>query len=293
MAVSKIEYFGEVLIDLTNDTVSADKILAGYTAHGKDGEPITGTLEVEDVTEETAAYTTKLGTQDTIIEQIVTALQNKTAAEVKEEQEKTVTPTSSIQEVIPDDGKTLSKVTVNAVPTEDKTITPSKSTQTITPTSGKFLSQVTVNGDSDLVAANIKKSINIFGVTGTYEGDTSIEDGLITRSLTTYTNSRVTSIATCAFYSWRTLQKADFSNLSKINTYAFTNCSAMTALILRKTSRCNLSSTNALQGSSVASGTGYIYVPRSLVSSYKTATNWSTYANQFRAIEDYPDITGG
>ena len=32
------------------------------------------------------------------------------------------------------------------------------------------LSQVTVNGDADLVAGNIKKDVNIFGVTGTYEG---------------------------------------------------------------------------------------------------------------------------
>lgn len=25
----------------------------------------------------------------------------------------------------------------------------------------------------------------------------------------------------------------------------------------------------------------------------KVATNWSTFAEQFRAIEDYPEITGG
>ena len=57
MAVSKIEYFGETLIDLTNDTVSADTILAGYTAHGKDGEPITGTLEVKEEQEKTVTPT--------------------------------------------------------------------------------------------------------------------------------------------------------------------------------------------------------------------------------------------
>lgn len=43
MAYSKIIYGGNVLIDLTGDTVAADKLLAGITAHGKDGEEITGT----------------------------------------------------------------------------------------------------------------------------------------------------------------------------------------------------------------------------------------------------------
>lgn len=33
---------GEVLIDLTSDTVDAAHLLDGYTAHGKDGAPITG-----------------------------------------------------------------------------------------------------------------------------------------------------------------------------------------------------------------------------------------------------------
>lgn len=32
---------------------------------------------------------------------------------------------------------------------------------------------------------------------------------------------------------------------------------------------------------------GYIYVPRSLVEEYKAATNWTVYADRFRALEDY------
>ena len=36
-----------------------------------------------------------------------------------------------------------------------------------------------------------------------------------------------------------------------------------------------------------------IYVPRALVNEYKNATNWTVYADYIRAIEDYPDITGG
>ena len=40
MANSKIIYFGETLMDLTQDTVEADKLLQGVTAHGADGEEI-------------------------------------------------------------------------------------------------------------------------------------------------------------------------------------------------------------------------------------------------------------
>lgn len=38
---------GEVLIDLTADTVAADKLLTGITAHGADGAPITGTCSYD------------------------------------------------------------------------------------------------------------------------------------------------------------------------------------------------------------------------------------------------------
>lgn len=44
---SKIIYGGQVLIDLTGDTVLADKLLTGYTAHGANGEQITGTCSFD------------------------------------------------------------------------------------------------------------------------------------------------------------------------------------------------------------------------------------------------------
>lgn len=43
---------GEVLIDLTADTVAADKLLTGITAHGADGAPITGTCSYDSDTSE-------------------------------------------------------------------------------------------------------------------------------------------------------------------------------------------------------------------------------------------------
>lgn len=41
--ISKVIYGGEVLIDLTGDSVTPEKLLEGTTAHGKDGELVTGT----------------------------------------------------------------------------------------------------------------------------------------------------------------------------------------------------------------------------------------------------------
>ena len=45
MAVSKIIYNDKTLIDLTSDTVTADTLAKGYTAHNQAGELITGTME--------------------------------------------------------------------------------------------------------------------------------------------------------------------------------------------------------------------------------------------------------
>ena len=40
---NKIIYGNQTLIDLTQDTITADKLLIGYTAHDATGAPITGT----------------------------------------------------------------------------------------------------------------------------------------------------------------------------------------------------------------------------------------------------------
>ena len=45
MAVNKVVYGTTVLVDLTKDTVTPDKLLKGATAHDASGEPITGTME--------------------------------------------------------------------------------------------------------------------------------------------------------------------------------------------------------------------------------------------------------
>lgn len=48
MAVNKVEFGGDTLIDLTSDTVTPETLAEGETAHNAAGEEITGTLKVQD-----------------------------------------------------------------------------------------------------------------------------------------------------------------------------------------------------------------------------------------------------
>ena len=52
---SKVIFNGEVLMDLTGDTVTAASLLKGITAHGKDGAPITGTCDWDAATGDATA----------------------------------------------------------------------------------------------------------------------------------------------------------------------------------------------------------------------------------------------
>ena len=53
--VNKVIVNGITKIDLTGDTIAADKILTGYTAHSSSGAPITGTCDFDsDTTDATA-----------------------------------------------------------------------------------------------------------------------------------------------------------------------------------------------------------------------------------------------
>lgn len=113
-------------------------------------------------------------------------------------------------------------------------------------------------------------------------------------ALTSVNFPKVTAITQNSLYSCGKLKKADFGAASSIATSAFAYCEALTTLILRRTSAiCTLSNKNAFTGTPIEDGTGYVYVPAALLSNYTSASNWSTYAAQIRAIEDYPEITGG
>lgn len=104
---------------------------------------------------------------------------------------------------------------------------------------------------------------------------------------------KLAAVGTADFYGMSAVATLDFPSVTSIGSSCFNNCGKLTALILRSETMVTLGSTGSFSGTPIANGTGYIYVPAALLDTYKAATNWSTFADQFRAIEDYPDITGG
>ena len=107
------------------------------------------------------------------------------------------------------------------------------------------------------------------------------------------------TIGHSAFRGCSDLTKVDFPAATAIQVQVFAYCYSLIAIILRSTTLCRLVNTNAFQNCCHLYGTVdstynpngetdcYIYVPADLVDSYKTASNWSTFATQFRALEDY------
>lgn len=77
MNVNKVIYGGDVLIDLTGDSVSADKVLKGITAHDKSGAKITGTCTFDsDTSEDTAAVA------EILVEQMVQLLPERLSQDI-------------------------------------------------------------------------------------------------------------------------------------------------------------------------------------------------------------------
>ena len=92
------------------------------------------------------------------------------------------------------------------------------------------------------------------------------------------------------------LKKVDFGAIDAAKGligYCLADDPALEALIIRNTDQPPKLTATAFNNTPIKTGTGYIYVPAAMVDAYKSATNWSAYADQIRAIEDYPEITGG
>lgn len=120
-------------------------------------------------------------------------------------------------------------------------------------------------------------------------------------ALTTVDLPNATSIGDQAFYGCRALTSVDFANATSIGNSAFNSCSALTSIdlpsatsigsyaffenshlktiFLRSKTMCTCTGDPSLNSSTA------IYVPESLIDSYKTATYWVNYASKFKTLE--------
>ena len=104
------------------------------------------------------------------------------------------------------------------------------------------------------------------------------------RALTTVSFPSCTIVNSNAFCDCYSLTTVNLPMCTFIGERAFSGCTSLTSLVLGGSTVCTLS-TYALLSTPIASGSGYIYVPVSLITQYQVANNWSAYANQFSAIE--------
>lgn len=99
------------------------------------------------------------------------------------------------------------------------------------------------------------------------------------RALTTIALPSITStLQQYTFYYCNNLTAVDLGSCSSIINGSMNGCSSLTTLILRKSSVVTLANVGAFSGTPFASGGsgGTIYVPSDLISSYQSASNWST-----------------
>lgn len=171
MARNKIIFGDEVLIDLTGDTVTPDKLLEGVTAHDKSGEIITGectfdsntqdaTAAVAEILKDKTAYVRGAKVKGTMpnngaISKTISAKAEKVTVpqgyhdgsgtvQIASAEQAKITP-ANIREGVTILGVTGTMTGMEGIKSQSKEITPTMEEQTVLPDDGfNYLSQVTV-----------------------------------------------------------------------------------------------------------------------------------------------------
>ena len=114
------------------------------------------------------------------------------------------------------------------------------------------------------------------------------KNGLAYQSSLKTITAPITTIESEAFSNSSNIETVDFTGTSAITVAAniFSSKSKLTAVIIRSTSMSTLANVNAFEGTPIVAFNGAIYVPGSILSTYKANSNWSNFS--VLPIDSYP-----
>lgn len=103
------------------------------------------------------------------------------------------------------------------------------------------------------------------------------------KSMSAINFSAVTSVMSYAFAMCTSVEEASFSKVTYIGSSAFYYCTKLQSLYILASSAASLTNVNAFYNTPINNSTylgrfGSIYVPASLVDTYKSKANWSAYS---------------
>lgn len=108
-------------------------------------------------------------------------------------------------------------------------------------------------------------------------------------NLSNFDTSKVTNMSSM-FQRCENLIELDISNFDTTNVtnnaYMFQYCEKLVKLVINNQNVFKMTNSNMFNNTPIASGTGYVYVPDNMVETYKSATNWSVYAEQIKSISE-------
>ena len=95
-----------------------------------------------------------------------------------------------------------------------------------------------------------------------------------------------TEVRFSAFYGCTSLSQVSLPMCSSIGGNVFGKCSSLSIITIGYSSLCRMNNSDAFINTQITSSTGSIYVPASLVDTYKSATNWSYFSTQIFPIPE-------
>lgn len=116
-------------------------------------------------------------------------------------------------------------------------------------------------------------------------GDDETFRQIVERSIISFEDDELTEVAHQAFHRCDKLIEVSIPNATNVGSQAFEGCSNLTTMYIGtelddETAICTLGGGGT---NSFPSSIGAIYVPYSLQDKYKTATNWSSFADKIKA----------